>query len=78
MNNQKQSKKQLNKYVRFSGIAFQMIVIIALSSYAGSKLDDVYPNSYKLFTIILSLIGVALSMYFVIKQVAQTSNNNKP
>lgn len=78
MSNQKQPKKQLNKYARFSGIAFQMIVIIALATYAGIKLDEAYPNNNKLYTIIFSLVGVAISMYYVIKQVSKSPNNNNP
>jgi F0F1-type ATP synthase assembly protein I len=71
-------KRPLNKYARYSGVAFQMIAIIVLSTYAGLKLDDAYPNNYRLYTIIFSLVGVAISMYFVIKQVGQNQNKNKP
>jgi len=71
----KQPKKQLHKYARFSGIAFQMIVIIVLGAYAGMKLDEAYPNKKQLFTITLSLLAVAISMYYVIKQVTKTPNN---
>lgn len=68
MTNQKQ-KKPLNKYAHFSGIAFQMIVIIVLGTYAGLKLDEYFSNQNQLFTILLSLLAVAISMYYVIKQV---------
>ena len=70
----KQPKRQLHKYARFSGIAFQMIVIIVLGAFAGRKLDEAYPNQYQLFTLICSLLGVGVSMYYVIKQVTNTSN----
>jgi len=70
----KQPKKQLHKYARFSGIAFQMIVIIVLGAYAGRKLDEAYPNENQLFTIICLLLAVAISMYYVIKQVLKTPN----
>lgn len=72
--NTNKPKKQLHKYARFSGIAFQMIVIIVLGAYAGRKLDGVYPNQYQLFTIICLLLAVAISMYYVIKQVNKTSD----
>jgi len=75
MSSQKQ-KRPLNKYVHFSGVAFQMIVIIVLGTFAGIKLDEVFPNKNQLFTIILSLIAVAISMYYVIKQVSNTSNKS--
>jgi F0F1-type ATP synthase assembly protein I len=69
----KESKKKkgnrLNTYTRFSGIAFQMVVIIVLGSFGGVKLDEMYPNEYSVFTIIFSLTSVGISMYYVIRQV---------
>lgn len=68
-------KNQLNSYARFSGIAFQMIVIIGLGSYGGVKLDESYPNEYHFFTLLCSLASVAIAMYVVIKQVTNISKN---
>lgn len=68
--------KQLNAYARFSAIGFQMIAIIAIMTFIGVKLDDAYPNKYHLFTIFLSLLGVAMSMYYVIKQANKTSDKD--
>lgn len=65
---------RLNAYAKFSGVAFQMIAIIGLGTYGGVKLDEKYPNEHSLFTIILSLASVAIAMYYVIKQVSDTSN----
>lgn len=73
---QQKPKKQLNTYARFSGIAFQMIAIIALGAFAGVKLDETFPNNYQLFTLICSLFAVAISMYYVIKQVKKPSNKS--
>lgn len=73
--NQKQSRR-IKDYAHFSGIAFQMIAIIGLGSYGGIKLDEFFPNEYSLFTIICSLISVAIALYFVIKQVTEFSNKN--
>ena len=70
----KQPKKLLHKYARFSGIAFQMIVIIVLGAFGGRKLDEAYPNENRLFTIIFTLLAVAVSMFYVIKQVIKTPN----
>lgn len=78
----KKSKSQLNSYARFSGIGFQMIAIIGLGVYGGIKLDERYPNDYQGFTAFLSLAGVAIALYTVIKQVnkhskKQNSNEQK-
>jgi uncharacterized membrane protein YfcA len=51
-----------------------MIIIIVLGAYAGRKLDEAYPNENQLFTIIFTLLAVAISMYYVIKQVLKTPN----
>jgi F0F1-type ATP synthase assembly protein I len=57
-------KKSLNVYARYSGIAFQMVAIILLGAYGGWKIDD-WLNTKPIFTIILLLISVVLSIYFV-------------
>jgi len=51
-----------------------MIAIIGLGTYGGVKLDERYPNKHSLFTIVISLASVAMAMYYVMKQVSNTSN----
>ncbi|MGJ5642974.1 AtpZ/AtpI family protein [Formosa sp. S-31] len=67
-------KKQLNNYIKFSTMAFQMVAIIGVLTYLGVWLDDKYPNEYSMFTIIFSLLGVTGAIYMIIKQV---TNLNK-
>lgn len=69
-------KEQLNTYVRFSGIGFQMIAIIGLGVYAGIKLDEYYPNKYNLFKIIFSLTSIMMALYFVINKVTKFSKKD--
>lgn len=61
-------KSPLGDYARYSGIAIQMVVIIALGSYGGVKLDEAHPNDNRLFTIICSLVSVAIAMYVAYRQ----------
>ncbi len=74
MNNKKQ-KKQLLKYARFSGIAFQMFAIIGIGSFAGVKLDERFPNKYNLYTVFLSLFAVILAIFVVIRRVISSSKD---
>ncbi|WP_299776584.1 AtpZ/AtpI family protein [uncultured Formosa sp.] len=67
-------KKQLNNYVRFSGMAFQMIAIIGVMTFLGIKLDGKFPNQYSAYTVIFSLIGVIGAIYQIIKQVTNLKN----
>jgi len=45
-----------------------MGVIIYLGSWFGGWLDEKYQKDNNMFTIILTLFAVAVSMYLVIKQ----------
>jgi hypothetical protein len=55
-----------------------MLVTIGLGVFAGFKLDERYPNKYKIFSIICSMAAIGLSVFSVIKQVSKSSKNNKP
>ena len=57
----------LHTYARYSGIAFQMIVIILLTTWGGTKLDKILELNTPVFTIVLSLLGVFAAIYVVLK-----------
>lgn len=54
-----------------------MIAIILLGTFGGIKLDELFPNEYSAFTIILSLVAVGISMYFVVRQVTDFSKKQE-
>ena len=66
-NNQKQ-KNQHPKYLALIGVAAQMGITIYLASYVGKKLDTMYPNDRKYFTVILTIFGVFVAIYVIVKQ----------
>lgn len=70
--NQKQPNKPLNKgaqnFARYSGIAFQMIGIILLTTFGGTRLDKLTGWETPVFTIILSLLGVFAAIYLTIRE----------
>ena len=66
-NSKKQGNKDLNNYAKYSGIAFQMIAIIALTTWGGIKLDALAEFETPVFTIILSLLGVLAAIYTAVK-----------
>lgn len=68
-------QKQLNAYAKYSGLAVQMAVIIGGGCYGGYKLDEHFHNTTPVYTIILSLVSIALSMYLVLKDFIKP---NKP
>ena len=64
-----QQKKPTNQYLKYSGMAFQMLATILVCSYGGIKLDEYQNNETRGWTIGLSLFGIVVAMYFVIKGV---------
>jgi F0F1-type ATP synthase assembly protein I len=68
---QKNPKSRLNKnlsgFAKYTGMAFQMLGIILVAVWGGSKLDHVTGNKTPVFTIILSLLGVFAAIYIAIK-----------
>ena len=71
----KETNEGVNKFVRFSTLAFEMGIIIFCGTYGGVWLDDYFELNTPVFTIVLSLFSVFTSLYLVIKQV---NNANKP
>jgi len=65
----KKPGKQLKNVAALSGIAIQMGVTIYLFVLLGKWLDTKFNNGDKLFIIIMTLLGVGISLYAVIKQV---------
>lgn len=63
--------KKVNSYLKFSGMAFQMIVIIGIFAYAGYKIDDYAHHTVRCVTAALSLAGVFISLYLVIKSIRE-------
>jgi len=71
MTNKKPDKKSRNKWLVLLTIPMQMGATIFLFSWFGGWLDDNYGNTKNTNRIIFTLIGVFLSLYYVIKQVNQ-------
>ncbi len=61
-------KKGIRRWAILSGIGIQMGVIIFLFVKGGVWIDSTYNHSEKLFTIIFTLLGVAVSLFLVLKQ----------
>jgi len=56
-----------NSYLKYSGMGFQMITVIGLFTWAGYEIDKSAHHSTKWVTALLSLTGVFISLYLVIR-----------
>lgn len=63
-------RKPLADYAKYSGIGIMMLTVILLGTYAGVSLDRHFGISSSLFTIICSLLSVAVALYLVVKKIS--------
>jgi len=70
---EKKPKKRLNKYIALTGIGLQMGVTIYLAANLGKWLDAKYTEN-NTYTIILTLLGIVLSFYSLLKQLKNIEN----
>ena len=61
------SSSGLNSFTRYSGLGIQMVLIILLFYWAGSKLDERAGSEKPVYTAILSLVGVFAALYITLK-----------
>jgi F0F1-type ATP synthase assembly protein I len=72
-NQKKNNFSGFEKYAQYSGIAFQMIVVILLFVWIGKKIDQKYFNGENIFIIVFSLMGVGISLYLALKDIMKIS-----
>ena len=62
----REPRKNPDSYVKYSGLAIQMMVIIVAGVFGGWKADEAL-HTKPLFTILLSLFSVIISIYLAVK-----------
>ena len=67
--NSDKKNRGLNSYIKYSAAGFQMLATIGLFTFIGYKIDAYRGSSQPIFTALISLIGVVISLYQVIRQV---------
>ncbi len=67
-NQQPERKSQINDYVKYSGLTFQMAALIFLGYWVGGKIDHWLELRIPVFTIILIIAFIILTMYSLIRR----------
>lgn len=65
-------KKQANFYLKYSGLAFQMIGTLVVLAFIGQWLDQYFNINRPYITTVCCLFGVFASMYILIKDLTST------
>jgi len=59
--------RQTSTALKFTGIAFQMIVVIGLLTFIGYEIDQHFHHATAWATALFSLVGVGASLFIVFK-----------
>lgn len=68
-NDVEEGAKEAGSYAKYTGLAFQMIVVIGVFTFAGYKIDESAGHATKWVTAVLSLAGVFIALFLVIRSV---------
>jgi len=66
------AKRETTNFVKYTGVAFQMLATIGLFVFLGYKIDGYRNSTTLIFTALLGLLGVILSLVQLIRSL------NKP
>ncbi|TDO21597.1 AtpZ/AtpI family protein [Pedobacter duraquae] len=69
LNNNPKNRREVNNYVKYSGMFFQMLFVIGIFCFAGYKIDQYRGSHQAWFTAGLSLVGVVIAIYQILREV---------
>ena len=62
------NKKRFDAFIKYSSLAFEMMAMIAVSTFLGFKIDQWMNNQFRLFTLLLMVFSVIGSVYYFIRK----------
>ncbi len=74
MDGPEKRQPKADAYLKYSGMAFQMGIIILIGALAGQKLDSHFHTERPYFTVALSLLAIFGALYITLKDFF-TGNN---
>lgn len=72
-----EDKNGIGSYVKYSAFAIQMGVTVFLGAYLGKYLDGKHPMEKKWFTMLFTILAVALALYNLLRQLKRDEEKNK-
>ena len=74
--NENNKGKQPNAYLVLTGIAIQMGALMYGAAYFGKKLDAYYNNEKLIWTMLLILVALFLSIYLTLAQLKRINKGS--
>lgn len=67
-NKYQKPKKKFDDFIRYSSLAFEMIVIMGIGTWSGILLDDWLELGFPAFTLVLMIVSVVGAIYHAIRK----------
>lgn len=61
-------KKKLDDFIRYSSLAFEMIVIMGVGTWSGTLIDHWIGFQFPVFTLVLMILSVIGAVYHVVRK----------
>jgi len=61
-------KKKFDDFIRYSSLAFEMIVIMGIGTWSGILIDDWLNLGFPVFTLVLMVMSVIGAIYHAIRK----------
>ena len=71
------TEKTGNKFLKFSQMGIIMGAVIGGFTWFGMWLDGKYPNEKNVWTVVFSLSGVLISMFYMIKDIMRITKEDE-
>lgn len=65
--NHNKKNKTTPNFIKYTGVAFQMLVTIGLFTFIGYKIDEYKSIDNFIFTAVFGIVGVGASLYQVVR-----------
>ncbi|MDP2337247.1 MAG: AtpZ/AtpI family protein [Bacteroidota bacterium] len=67
-NKNQKPRKQFDDFIRYSGLAFEMIAIMGIGTWSGTKIDQWLDLKFPVFTLVLMVLAVLGAIYHAIRK----------
>lgn len=62
------NKNKFDAFIRYSSLAFEMMAMIAIGTFAGFKIDQWLDNNFRWATLVLMVLSVIGSVFYFIRK----------
>ena len=73
---EEKARRKFDAYLKYSGMAFQMGIIILVGTYTGKLLDEHFQTERPYLTVLLALFSIFAALYISLKDLF--TGNDKP